>query len=214
MPSLVIIDYGYGNVHSIVKACEAVMPHGGQVLLTADVDAINQASHILLPGVGSFADCMQGINALPEVKHALYHAVDNDNKPFLGICVGMQLMASLGLEHGTTKGLGWFDATVEKIPQTEGLVIPHMGWNNLIIEQAYADHPIFKGLAQEEHVYFVHSYYMHCKDNAYVAASVDYGRRLPAVVIDRNRIGMQFHPEKSQQVGLTMLKNFLCIPSV
>lgn len=208
MRHVVIIDYGYGNLHSIAKAFESVkVTHGATVTLSCQVDAIKQATHIVLPGVGAFGDCMAGLNRFPEMKAALEEAVQKDCKPFLGICVGMQLMASEGLEHGKTEGLGWIDASVVPIPPGGRLKIPHMGWNTLHITHT---HPVLKGWKEQGDVYFVHSYYMDCtKEPDVVYAEVEYGIPIPAVVIKDNKIGMQFHPEKSQQVGLRLLENFI-----
>jgi imidazole glycerol-phosphate synthase subunit HisH len=209
MRNVAIIDYGYGNIHSIAKALEKVKhTHRANVKLSHQVDDIKTATHIVLPGVGAFADCMKGLEHLPEVKEALIQAVEVEKKPFLGICVGMQLMAKKGFEHGEKAGLGWIDASVVAIPKEDRLKIPHMGWNNLKIKQP---HPIFAGIKDGSDVYFVHSYFMQTKTPEVVYAEVDYGIPVPAVVVKDNKIGMQFHPEKSQQVGLQLLENFLAL---
>jgi glutamine amidotransferase len=209
MQTVTIIDYGYGNIHSIAKAFEEVKHiHNATVKLSHHVEDIAKATHIVLPGVGAFADCMNGLDHLPEMKEALMHAVEKDQKPFLGVCVGMQLMAKKGFEHGEKNGLGWLDASVVAIPRQGELKIPHMGWNNLVIKK---DHPIFKNIKNGADVYFVHSYFMDAKETDIIYAQVDYGIDIPAVVIKDNKIGMQFHPEKSQQVGLQLLENFLTL---
>lgn len=207
MPQVAIINYGYGNLHSIAKAFEKVRHmHHATVTLSDQVADIKKASHIVLPGVGAFADCMKGLNSFPELKAAVCEAVLEDKKPFLGICVGMQLMAKSGFEHGQTEGLGWMDASVVPIPRHASLKIPHMGWNNLHIKRT---HPMLEGVAEGEDVYFVHSYFMDTAESETVCATVEYGVSIPALVIKENMIGMQFHPEKSQRVGLHLLTNFL-----
>lgn len=208
MKQVVIIDYGYGNLHSIAKAFEHVKGASqATITLSCEVSAIRRATHVVLPGVGAFADCMAGLNRFPDTKMALIEAVQKQGKPFLGVCVGMQLMADEGLEHGRTQGFGWIDASVIPIPRHNPLKIPHMGWNMLHVKRS---HPVLRGLTSGEDVYFVHSYYMDCtKTPDVVCAEVEYGVPIPAVVVKDNKIGMQFHPEKSQQVGLRLLENFI-----
>lgn len=209
MKKLTIIDYGYGNIHSIAKAFEEVKSiHNATITLSHHVDDIKAATHIVLPGVGAFADCMKGLEQLPAVKDALIHAVQQEKKPFLGVCVGMQLMANKGFEHGEKEGLGWLDASVVAIQKQKDLKIPHMGWNNLNIKR---EHPIFSGIKNKTDVYFVHSYFMQPEEDNIVYAEVEYGASIPAVVIKENKIGMQFHPEKSQHVGLKLLANFIAL---
>ncbi|MAS86961.1 MAG: imidazole glycerol phosphate synthase subunit HisH [Micavibrio sp.] len=210
MTKVVCVDYGYGNIHSMAKACQLVAKKlGFQVAVSKNATDIEAASHVILPGVGAFADCMNGLNALPELKSAIIDAATQDKKPFLGVCVGMQMMAKQGFEHGVCDGLGWIDAQVVKLePENASYKIPHMGWNNLSVK---ANHAIFDSLSDQDDVYFVHSYCMKVADadTQYIAAMSNHGGEFPAVVIKDNLIGMQFHPEKSQKVGLTLLENFL-----
>jgi glutamine amidotransferase len=163
---------------------------------------------VVLPGVGAFADCRQGVAAVDGMEDALTHAVRDKGRPFLGICVGMQLMAERGLEHGVTAGFGWIAGEVAAIePSDKTLKIPHMGWNSLILP---ADpHPVLEGLAEDAHGYFVHSYAMRCADPGDVLATVDYGGKITAAVGRDNLVGTQFHPEKSQATGLKIITNFI-----
>lgn len=209
--TVAIVDYGSGNLRSVAKALERVAAEAGgtdAVTVTADVDVVAQAGRIVLPGVGAFADCMRGLEGLPGMIEALTHVVLRERRPFLGICVGMQLMAEHGLEHGRHAGLGWIAGEVVPIePGPEDLKIPHMGWNEVTL--GTTDHPLFEGLAEGSHFYFVHSYHFRTASPAHLLASVDYGARLAAVVGRDNMIGTQFHPEKSQAAGLRFLSNFL-----
>lgn len=207
--SVAIIDYGSGNLRSAGKAFEcAANELGLKVSVTDRAEDLVTASHIVLPGVGSFADCKQGLISLPGVVEALCQAVIFEGRPFLGICVGMQLLADVGREHGEHKGLAWIEGEVSRLtPSDEKLKIPHMGWNDLHIKAA--DHPFFSGVEQGSHVYFVHSYGFKCSNPGDVLASVDYGGPIAAVVGCENVIGTQFHPEKSQSTGLKMITNFL-----
>jgi len=209
--SVVIIDYGSGNLRSAAKAFERGVAEDGlslKVEVSADPDKVRKASHVVLPGVGAFADCRAGLMALDGMADALQEAVQGEAKPFLGICVGMQLMARLGLEHGEHEGLGWLNGTVRALePSDKTLKIPHMGWNELELKNL--SHPVLDGLGDRPHVYFVHSYHMVCDDAADVLASVDYGGSVSAVVGRDNMVGTQFHPEKSQRAGLKLISNFL-----
>jgi glutamine amidotransferase len=207
----VIIDYGSGNLRSATKAFERAARDNdidADVLLTGDAKDLAGATHIVLPGVGAFADCKAGLLAVPGMAHALRQAVEIDKKPFLGICVGMQLMAERGLEHGVHTGFGWIPGDVVKIePSDPGLKIPHMGWNALTLLQP--DHPVLAGLADGDHVYFVHSYGLVATDRSTVLAETGYGGHLTAAVGRDNMAGTQFHPEKSQRAGLRLIANFL-----
>jgi len=208
--SVVIVDYGSGNLRSAAKAFEHAIAGAGldlAVTVTGDAAALEQASHVVLPGVGAFGDCRQGLDALPGMVEALERAVIQDAKPFLGICVGMQLLADVGLEHGRHAGLGWIPGEVAALDPADGaLKIPHMGWNNLKFTRP---HPVFEGLGIDAHAYFVHSYSYQCADAAHALAMVDYGGVVTAAVGRDNMVGTQFHPEKSQRVGLRLISNFL-----
>jgi glutamine amidotransferase len=207
----VIVDYGSGNLRSAAKALERAAPAGFRVEVSAEAAALAEASHIVLPGVGAFADCKQGLEARPGMLEALERAVRRDRKPFLGICVGMQLMATAGREFGVTPGLGWIAGEVRLLqpgtgPNGLALKVPHMGWNEL---QILKDHPVFAGLVTGSHAYFVHSYHLAVEDPADLLATCDYGGPVTAAVARANMVGTQFHPEKSQALGLRLLANFL-----
>jgi glutamine amidotransferase len=209
--TVAIVDYGSGNLRSVAKALERVAGESrrpGRVIVTADAGDVARAERIVLPGVGAFADCMKGLDGLPGMVETLTQNVLEEGRPFLGICVGMQLMAERGLEHGSHAGLGWIGGEVVPIePGAGGLKIPHMGWNDVTLHDA--GHPLFDGLADGSHFYFVHGYHFRPDDPAHLLASVDYGGRLAAAVGRDNLIGTQFHPEKSQAAGLHFLSNFL-----
>ena len=211
--TIAIIDYSSGNLRSAAKAFERMAGeagNGAQIAVTSDPDVVRGADRIVLPGVGAFGDCMAGIMAIEGMRDALEEDVITNRKPFLGICVGMQLMASKGLEHGIHEGFGWIPGTVEMIePADDGLKIPHMGWNDLDIEAAGGTHPVFAGLNHGEHAYFVHSFSFRPKDDSHVLACVDYAGDIVAAVGRDNMVGTQFHPEKSQKVGLQLIANFL-----
>jgi glutamine amidotransferase len=207
--SVVIIDYGSGNLRSAAKAFERAVAEAGLALdvrVSGRAADLDQASHIVLPGVGAFADCRRGLDALPGMVEALHRTVIAGGRPFLGICVGMQLMADIGLEHGRHAGLGWIAGEVARIDVADGLKIPHMGWNEL---QPAAPHPLLAGILPGAHAYFVHSYAFRPADSGHVLASVDYGGPIAAVVGRDNLVGTQFHPEKSQRTGLRLIGNFL-----
>ncbi len=209
--TVAIIDYGSGNLHSAAKAFERANAEAGldfDVSVTADADALTGASHIVLPGVGAFADCRRGLSALPGMEDALTEQVIDRGKPVLGICVGMQLMADIGRERVDTPGFGWVPGEVVALtPSDKSLKMPHMGWNDLHLEAP--DHPLFDGIGEGAHVYFVHSYALVPANPADVLASVDYGGPAAAVFGRDNLAGTQFHPEKSQAVGLRLITNFL-----
>jgi len=205
-----IIDYGSGNLRSAAKAFERAAHEsgfGGAVAVTAEPGDVAGASHIVLPGVGAFADCMSGLRALPGMVDALTRAVRHEGKPFLGICVGMQLCASRGLEHGVHEGLGWLPGDVKRLePSDASFKIPHMGWNELIVQRP---HPLFAGIETGAHAYFVHSYQFVPADPGIVGLASDYGGTIAASVVRGNIAGTQFHPEKSQEAGLRLIANFL-----
>ncbi len=212
MQTLVIVDYGSGNLRSAAKAAERAAREGGiaaQVLVTDAADKVAAADRLLLPGVGAFRDCALGLAARGGLRDAIAEAVEHRAVPFLGICVGAQLMAREGLEHGRTPGFGWIDGTVAPItPADRALKIPHMGWNSLAFDAGAATHPVLAGLVADDHAYFVHSYHIQLDDPAMRLASVGYGGDITAIVGRDNMIGTQFHPEKSQQLGLRLLSNF------
>ncbi|MEQ1867445.1 MAG: imidazole glycerol phosphate synthase subunit HisH [Micropepsaceae bacterium] len=206
-----IIDYGSGNLRSAEKAMARAVRDGGldnPVVVTSDADIVRGAERIVLPGVGAFADCMSGLRAVPGMVEVLSDAVLKRGVPFLGICVGMQLMATRGLEHGTHEGLGWIAGDVVRItPNDPALKIPHMGWNTLNVARV---HPVLAHVQSDgAHAYFVHSYEFDAERYGDVIATTDYGGAITAVVARENMIGTQFHPEKSQAVGLQLLQNFV-----
>ena len=209
--SVVIVDYGSGNLHSAYKAFEkAAADAGVRVDVSSDAEAVRKADRIVLPGVGAFADCRRGLDAVPGLVEALNETVLRRGRPFLGICVGMQLLASRGLEHGVAQGLGWIPGEVVAIePKSADLKVPHMGWNTLAPLQ---EHALLKGIPTGEtgqHAYFVHSYHLKAADPSMVVATTDYGAQLTAMVGRDNIAGTQFHPEKSQKLGLALIANFL-----
>ncbi|MCW5681985.1 MAG: imidazole glycerol phosphate synthase subunit HisH [Xanthobacteraceae bacterium] len=211
--TVAVIDYGSGNLHSAAKALERAAREGGtnaQIMVTNDPDVVRKAERVVLPGVGAFADCKRGLDEVPGMVEALTEAVKKDGKPFFGICVGMQLLAERGLEHGVTEGLGWVRGEVDRIaPSDPSLKIPHMGWNTLNEQRK---HPLFDGVAlgpKGLHAYFVHSYHLKPADRADLVAEADYAGAITAAVARDNIAGSQFHPEKSQKLGLALLANFL-----
>jgi len=211
--SVAIVDYGSGNLHSAHKAFERAAREAGltrEVVVTADPDKVARAEHIVLPGVGAFADCRRGLDGVSGMVAALEDAVRRRGRPFLGICVGMQLMASRGLEHEIVSGLGWIPGDVDWIrPSDCALKIPHMGWNTLDVRR---EHPVLAGVktgAEGLHAYFVHSFQLYPSDPADTVATADYGGPITAIVARENIVGTQFHPEKSQTLGLALIANFL-----
>jgi imidazole glycerol-phosphate synthase subunit HisH len=209
-----IIDYGSGNLRSAAKAFERAAFESGTaetIAVTSRPEDIAAAERIVLPGVGAFADCRRGLAAVPGLEEALREAVIGRGRPFLGICVGMQLMASYGREFETVEGLGWIPGEVVAIaPSDPSLKIPHMGWNELFpAGRAGEGHPVLDGLGARSHAYFVHSYHFRPADPADLLALADYGGPLAAVIGRDNLIGTQFHPEKSQMAGLRLIANFL-----
>jgi imidazole glycerol-phosphate synthase subunit HisH len=211
--SVAIIDYGSGNLHSAAKAFERAAREAGldeTVTVTSDPDVVRQADRIALPGVGAFADCRRGLDAVPGMVDALTETVRHSGRPFFGICVGMQLMATRGLEYETSEGLDWIEGDVKAIrPDDPSLKIPHMGWNTLHPQR---NHPILDGIDTGPdglHAYFVHSYALQPRDISDVVAVSAYGGPITAVVARDNMVGTQFHPEKSQALGLKLIANFL-----
>jgi glutamine amidotransferase len=208
-----IIDYGSGNLHSAAKAFDRAAREQGSSLavkVTAEPQDVLDADRIVLPGVGAFADCRQGLVRIPGMIETLEEAVHGAGKPFLGICVGLQLMAERGLEHGMTPGLGWIEGEVRAIaPRDAALKIPHMGWNTLRLARGHA---LFDGITTGEeglNAYFVHSYHLVPSDPGTLIATTDYGGEVTAFVARDNMAGSQFHPEKSQRLGLALIANFL-----
>ena len=204
-----LIDYESGNLHSAQKAFERMTAEvsNEEVIVTSDPDMLRRADRLVLPGDGAFPACKAALVEKTGLYDALLEAVEIDAKPFLGICVGMQMMASFGHEYQTTKGLDWIAGDIEPIEPTDpSLKVPHMGWNDLVIT---GTHPVLAGLRNGDHAYFVHSYHFVLKDQAHRLAHVDYGTEISAIVSSGTRIGMQFHPEKSQSTGLRLISNFL-----
>jgi len=206
--SVALINYGSGNLRSAEKALVRAAAGAHEIVVTDDPDVIAVADRIVLPGVGAFAACMGALEARDGVIDAMTEAVQGKGAPFLGICVGMQLLASRGLEFGETPGLDWIAGDVRKLEDggDPAIKIPHMGWNGL---SDVADHPLFAGLQDGQTVYFTHSFAFFPRDSADVAAYVAHGERFPAAVARGNVAGVQVHPEKSQAVGLDLLARFL-----
>jgi imidazole glycerol-phosphate synthase subunit HisH len=208
-----IIDYGSGNLHSAQKAFERAAADGGlatAIHVTSDPAMVSRADHIVLPGVGAYADCKRGLASIPGMIEALQETVVAGGRPFLGICVGMQLMAERGLEFETTKGLGWIGGDVTAIvPEDPAYKVPHMGWNTLSLSRRHAVLEDIPTGPSGLHAYFVHSYHLAASDPASVIAEADYGGPITAMVGRDNMVGTQFHPEKSQALGLALIANFL-----
>ncbi|MBN9242348.1 MAG: imidazole glycerol phosphate synthase subunit HisH [Mesorhizobium sp.] len=208
-----IIDYGSGNLRSATKAFERAAREAGiaaEIELTADAERVRSADRIVLPGVGAYADCAAGLNAVPGMWETVEDVTGPKARPFLGICVGMQLMSERGLEKTVTPGFGWIGGDVKLIePADPALKVPQIGWNTLRMMRA---HPLFDGIATGEdglHAYFVHSYHLDTRNADDVLATTDYGGPVTAAVAHENRVGTQFHPEKSQALGLALIANFL-----
>ncbi|MFD2183752.1 imidazole glycerol phosphate synthase subunit HisH [Rhodoplanes azumiensis] len=211
--TVAIVDYGSGNLHSAAKAFERAARESGHdqpILVTSDPDVVRAADRVVLPGVGAFADCRRGLDAVTGMVEALEETVRRRGRPFLGICVGMQLMAERGREYEVVDGLGWIPGEVDRITPTDpSLKIPHMGWNTL---NALAPHPLLDGIPTGPdglHAYFVHSYHLKTADPGDLVAQVDYGGPVTAIVAAGTAAGTQFHPEKSQRLGLALIANFL-----
>ncbi len=213
MQTVAIIDYGSGNLHSAAKAFERAAREAGlerAIAVTSDPDVVRKADRIVLPGVGAFADCKRGLACVSGMIEALENVVITNGRPFFGICVGMQLMASRGLEHEISTGLGWIKGDVAAIvPHDPVLKIPHMGWNTLDVTRPHA---LLEGVTtgpQGWHAYFVHSFALVPSGSADLIATTDHGGAVTAIVGHGNMIGTQFHPEKSQKLGLKLITNFL-----
>lgn len=210
---VVIIDYGSGNLRSATKAFERAAREAGldaEIELTDKAERVATADRIVLPGVGAYADCKRGLDAVPGMHEALVDAVERKARPFMGICVGMQLMSSRGLEKTVTNGLGWIKGdVVEMTPSDPALKIPQIGWNTLTLNRP---HPLFDGIPAGDaglHAYFVHSYHLAAENPEDVIATTNYGGAMTAFVGRDNKVGAQFHPEKSQTLGLKLISNFL-----
>ncbi|WP_294613440.1 imidazole glycerol phosphate synthase subunit HisH [uncultured Roseovarius sp.] len=205
----VIVDYESGNLHSAEKAFQRMASEtgAGSVLVTSDPDVIRKAARVVLPGDGAFPACRKELFDHRGVFEAIEEAVIAKGRPFMGICIGMQMLATRGLEYQETPGFDWIGGTVEHIaPADDSLKVPHMGWNDLVIDHP---HPIFDGIKTGDHAYFVHSYHFRVDDPAHLLAHADYGGPITAVVGRDTIVGTQFHPEKSQDTGLRMIANFL-----
>ena len=200
----IIIDYGSGNLRSVAKAFEHVS--SGSVKVTSNANDLASATHIVLPGVGAFGDCITGLSTIPGMIDALSAEVLEKKKPFLGICVGMQMLAEFGHEYGKHKGLGWIKGEVKRIETAQELPIPHMGWNELEFKRPLK---LTEGMGKD--VYFVHSYCFNAANQTDVIATTNYGTEITAIIARDNIMGVQFHPEKSQNAGLVLLRNFLTI---
>lgn len=208
----VLIDYGSGNLRSAEKALIRAASDSSldrKIIVSSDPNQVRQADRLVLPGVGAFADCRKGLLAIDGMRDAIYEHSRTRGNPFLGICVGMQLLASEGHEFGIHKGMGWIDGIVKPIHVPPPLKIPHMGWNTLSFSTDGTQHPVAGSLKDGDHVYFVHSYHMEMTGQDKALATTDYGLPLTAIVGKDNIIGTQFHPEKSQQAGLDFLAAFL-----
>ena len=200
MTGLALIDYGAGNLQSVRNALKAA---GAEAVVTADPDIVAKADRIVLPGVGAFGHCMGALSAIDGMIAALDRRVRGEGAPFLGICVGMQLLADTGVEHGITNGLGWISGTVRAIvPADASIKVPHMGWNDVL---PAADH----ALLQQGEAYYLHGYHFDATNDSDVLASTDHGGQMVAAIGRDNIIGVQFHPEKSQAYGIDFLKRFL-----
>jgi glutamine amidotransferase len=211
--TVAIVDYSSGNLHSAAKAFERAAHEAGldqPIMVTQDPVVVARADRVVLPGVGAFADCRRGLDAVPGMVDALEEAVRQRCQPFFGICVGMQLMAERGLEYEVKEGLGWIGGEVDRIaPKDPSLKIPHMGWNTLNVARP---HPLLEGLKlgpDGRHAYFVHSYQLKPSSRTDLVAEADYGGPVTAIVGRDNYVGTQFHPEKSQKLGLALIANFL-----
>ena len=208
--TVVVVDSGSGNLHSAAKALEHAARGAGidaTVSVTADAEAVRHADRIVLPGQGAFGDCMAAVNGNPGMREALEYAVRERGRPFLGICVGMQMLARVGHENGRHEGLGWIGGEVERMAPEGDLKIPHMGWNEL--RRFGVPHPVTEVLEEDDHVYFVHSYRFRCDNPADELAYAEYGGRVAAIIGRDNMVGVQFHPEKSQAVGLKLITAFM-----
>jgi glutamine amidotransferase len=205
----VLVDYDSGNLHSAEKAFQRIAAETGQgrVLVTSDPDRVAAADRVILPGDGAFPSCRESLDRVEGLFAAIEDAVIARGRPFLGICIGMQMLASRGHENGETRGFGWIPGDVVRIdPSLDGLKIPHMGWNDLVLDRP---HPVLSGIESGRHAYFVHSFHFRPKDVSHLLAHCDYGGPITAIVGRDNIVGTQFHPEKSQSTGLRLIENFL-----
>ncbi len=203
--TVAIIDYGSGNLRSAAKAFERMSEE--EVIVTSDPKIVEAADHIVLPGVGAYADCRSGLRNVKGMEEALTRTVIEGGRPFLGICVGMQLLATVGEEFGGTDGLDWISGRVKAIcPDDKSLKIPHMGWNQL---HGVSDHPVLEDIDHGAYAYFVHSFHFIPDNPAHLLATTSYGEDITAVIGRENIIGTQFHPEKSQETGLRFIRNLL-----
>ncbi len=209
--NVVIVDYGSGNLRSAAKAFVRAGEDAGisaDIRVSADPDQVARADRVVLPGVGAFADCRRGVGAVDGLEAALIEAVVTRGQPFFGICVGMQLMARRGLEHQISDGFGWIPGDVKRMEVPDpAMKIPHMGWNELVLPDTR--HPVLAGIEDHALVYFVHSFAFYPEDDAMVLAETDYGGPVVAAIGRDNLFGTQFHPEKSQAIGLSLIANFL-----
>lgn len=204
---IVIIDYGAGNVESVLNALEKVKAKDHQIIVSKDPHEVKSANHIILPGVGAFGDCIAALKSQNGLAEEIRKQVITEKKPFLGICVGMQVLASTGYEDGEHQGLCFVNGVVKKIENTGDLKIPHMGWNEIIFRNPA--HPILRDIKEGEHFYFANSYHFICQNDNNVVAQVEYGAKINAIIAKENILGIQFHPEKSGEAGLKILENFL-----
>lgn len=204
-----LVDYDSGNLHSAQKAFERMTQEAGRgtIVVTSEPDVVAKADRIVLPGDGAFPSCRRALGAFGGLFEAIEEGVHQQGKPFLGICIGMQMMASRGLEFEPTEGFGWIPGQVEPIrPADPALKVPHMGWNDLVIDRA---HPVLEGIATGDHAYFVHSFHFKVESPDHLLAHADYAGPITAIVGRDNMVGTQFHPEKSQATGLRLIANFL-----
>ena len=209
MSLIALVDYDSGNLHSAHKAFERMAHEAGRgtVVVTSEPDVVAKADRIVLPGDGAFPACRKALSDMGGLAEAIVEAVEKDGKPFLGICVGMQMLATLGHEYEETAGFDWIGGEIVRItPADATLKVPHMGWNDLVIDNP---HPVLDGIKTGDHAYFVHSYHMKVSDPAQRIAHVDYAGDITAIVGRDNVVGTQFHPEKSQATGLRLIANFL-----
>jgi len=208
MKKVVIIDYGSGNIKSVLNALEAVKENH-EIIISNKSAEIKSADLLILPGVGAFSDCMKGLKAVSGLLEEIKQQVLIEKKPFVGICVGMQVLSSIGYEDGEHQGLDFIKGEVKKIIATEELKVPHMGWNELVVKAE--NHKILQGVKSGDHLYFANSYHFICEDKNQELAYAEYGSKICAIVAKDNIIGLQFHPEKSGETGLKILKNFLSL---
>jgi glutamine amidotransferase len=205
---ITIIDYGSGNLQSVLNALELVKNSSDLIQISSNPEDLKSSTHIILPGVGAFGECISSLKSISGMIEELQIQVLKNKKPFLGICVGMQLLADFGFEYGKNAGLGFVGGDVKRIEGKSDLKVPHVGWNNIKIKKS---HPILDGILNGDHFYFVHSFHFILKNKDDVLATVDYGSELTALIAKENIIATQFHPEKSSDTGLKILKNFIDI---